>query len=72
MDIEPVDAPRDVSRGKSICHSLYTKNNLVFISFDLETGGKRRDNSNVSADIEVQVNVFNEYVNPGRNAVWND
>ena len=44
VDIEPEDAPRDVPRGKSICHSLNTKNKLVFISFDLETGGKRWDN----------------------------
>ena len=41
VDIEPEDAPRDVPRGKSICHSLYTKNKLVFISFDLRTGGER-------------------------------
>jgi len=52
MDIDSEDAPRDVPREKLICHSLYTKNKLVFISFDLETGGKRWDNSNVSADIQ--------------------
>jgi len=52
MDIEPEDAPRDVPRGKSICHSLYTKNKLDSISIDLETGGKRWDNSNDSADIQ--------------------
>ncbi len=52
MDIEPEDAPKDEPRGKSICHSLYAKNKLVFISFDLETGGKIWDNSNVSADIQ--------------------
>jgi len=23
-------------------------------------------------EVDVQVNVFNEYVNPGRDAVWND
>ena len=45
MDIEPEDDPRDVPRGNSICHSLYTKNNLDSISFDLETGGRRWDYS---------------------------
>jgi len=40
MDIEPEDAPRDVPRGKLICHSLNTKNKLVYISFDLETDEK--------------------------------
>jgi len=40
VDIEAEDAPRDGPRGKSICHSLYTMNKLVFTSFDLETGGE--------------------------------
>ncbi len=31
VDIEPEDVPRDVPRGKSICHSLYTKNKLVLL-----------------------------------------
>ena len=80
MDIEPEDAPRDVPRGKSIYHSLYTKNKLVFISFDLETGGERCGIIQMSTQIfriqnneaEVEVIVFNEHVNPGREAVWND
>jgi len=80
VDIEPEDAPRDMPRGKLICHSLYTKNKLVFISFDLETGRERCGIIQMSAQIfriqnnetEVEVNVFNEYVNPGREAVWND
>ena len=80
--IEPEDASRDVLRGKSIRHSLYTKNKLVFISSDLETGGERCGIIQISAqifriqnneaEIEVQVNVFNEYFNPGWEAVWND
>ena len=80
VDIEQEDAPRDVPRGNSIFHSLYTKNKLVFISFDLETGGEGCGIIQMSAQIfriknneaEVEVNVFNEYVNPGREAVWND
>ncbi len=77
MWIEPEDAPRDVPRGRSICHSLYTKNKLVSISFDLETGGEIWGIIQMSAQIfriqnneaEVEVNVFNQYVNPGRDAV---
>ena len=80
VDIAPEDAPRDVPRGKSICHSLHTKNKLVFVSFDLETGGERCGIIQMSAQIfriqnneaEVEVNVFNEYVSPGRDAVWNE
>ena len=33
VDTEPEDAPRDVPRGKSICHSFCTKNKLAFINF---------------------------------------
>jgi len=78
--IEPEDAPGDAPRGKSICHSLYTKNKLVFVSFDLEASGERCGIIQMSAqkfriqnnEAEVKVNVFNEYVNPGRDAVWNE
>jgi len=46
----------------------------------LETGGERCGIIQISKEIfriqnneaEVEVNVFNEYVNPGREAVWND
>jgi len=77
-DIEPEDALGDVPRGKLICHSLYTKNKLVFIRFDLETDGERCGIIQISAQIfrinnnEAEVNVFNEYVSPGREAVWSD
>ena len=80
VDIEPEYVPRDVPRGKLICQSLYTKNKLVFISFDLETGEERCGIIQMSAQIfriqnneaAVELNVFNEYVNPAREAVWND
>ena len=59
---------------------FYTKIKLVFISFDMDTSGERCGTIQMSAQIfriqnneaEVKVNVFNEYVNPGRDAVWNE
>jgi len=64
---------------KSICHSLYTKNKFVFTSFDLETSGERCGIIQMRTQIfriqdneaEVKVNVFSQYVIPGRDAVWN-
>ena len=79
-DLESEDAPKDVPRGNSISHSLHTKINLVFTSFDLEIGGGRCGIIQISAQIfriqnieaGVEVNVFDEYVNPGSETVWND
>ena len=65
----PLETCRDESRYVIVL--------LVFISVDLETGGERCGIIQMSAQIfriqnneaEVEINVFNEYVNPGLDAV---
>ena len=75
-----------IPRNKSIAHWDIITNRAVFVSLDIETGGTYCGIIQLSAEIFVILNdehdptaeptichnneTFNEYINPGENALW--
>jgi len=67
-----------IPRGKSIAHHILF-HKAVFLSFDIETGGEKCGIIQISCECFQILNgegerkgTFDEYVNPGPNAVWNE
>jgi len=70
------------TKGMSIAHKLIFKNRLVYLSFDIETGGAycgivqiscqkfqlTEHNNEISAEVEPVT--FNKYVKPPSDAIW--
>ena len=70
-----------IPKSKSIAHHYMTKNRLVFVSFDIETGGELCGIIQISAEIfrfekdgtpSIEKETFDEYVKPPSDAYWNE
>ena len=73
--------PLETCQEESRYVIVFTLRTSLFLQvFDLETSGERCGIIQMSAQIfriqnneaEVKVNVFNGYINPGPDAVWNE
>lgn len=78
-------AEKDIPPGKSIAHHYITSGDVVYCSFDLETGGEYCGIVQISAelfspnpadalglDFISNPDTFNSYVQPPEGALWND
>ena len=74
----------EIPKGMSIAHNYLTQEKLVYISFDIETGGEYCGIVQISAQVfrisehnskhtsEIESHTFNRYVKPPDDAVWNE
>ena len=70
-----------IPKNKSIAHNYIVSGNIVYCSFDIQTGGEFCGIVQMSAQklrisggntIEVEEETFNAYVKPGDGAIWDE
>jgi len=78
------DKGDEIPKGASVAHHYLQKEKLVYVSFNIEAAGESCGIVQLSAQIfrvahrngvtecEVEEETFDKYVQPGKDAIWDD